>query len=297
MNAAAAQYPISQFKSFQAWQTHITQWVRAATNQKAQLLLFPEYGSLELISLFSPTIQACIHQQIEALNDLKDDFCDVFAQLAKRFGVVIVAPSLPFTVSDEVFNRSFVFSAKGLVGYQDKFFMTRFEDESWQIKSAPKILTVFEADWGRFGIQICYDAEFALGSALLAQHGAEMILVPSCTETAQGAARVHTGARARALENQAYVLVSQTVGKAIWSPVVDINYGYAAAYSTPDKGFPVMGVLKYKRAQKIGWLVVDLDFLLIQSVRAEGNVLNWKSHQALKLGFEQESIQIIQNMV
>ena len=85
-----------------------------------------------------------------------------------------------------------------------------------EIQSAPKKLTLFEDSWGSFGIQICYDVEFALGSQLLCSAGASLIVSPSCTETIRGATRVHIGARARALENQCYVVVSQTVGNAEW---------------------------------------------------------------------------------
>jgi len=161
----------------------------------------------------------------------------------------------------KIFNRAFVFSPKGLVGFQDKFFMTRFENEEWGIDAAePKQLTLFEADWGSFGIQICYDVEFTLGSQLLVQAGASLILAPSCTETIRGATRVHVGARARALENQAFTIVSQTVGNAVWSPAVDINYGFAGFYTTPDKEMPEEGIISTKQPQKIGWLIETLDF-------------------------------------
>ncbi len=57
----------------------------------------------------------------------------------------------------------------------------------------------------------------------MAEAGAEMLLVPSCTERVSGYHRVRTGARARALENQIAAIVSPTVGDALWSPAVDRN--------------------------------------------------------------------------
>lgn len=294
---AAAQYPITEHKTFVDWQRHVEQWVTEATRQKAQLLLFPEYGSMELVSIFDAEIRSDIRQQVVELDTLKNDFCEVFAALASKYQVVIVAPSLPVVEGKQKHNRAFVFSPRGLAGYQDKFFMTRFEDEEWGIQSAPKTLSLFEAAWGSFGIQICYDVEFGLGSQLLCSAGASLILAPSCTETIRGATRVHVGARARALENQVYTVVSQTVGNASWSPAVDINYGYAAFYSTPDRNLPEEGIINTMPPQKEGWLVEALDFTRIEAVRNDGQVFNFKDHQRLYTGILSSPIEVVRRLI
>ncbi|WP_435354330.1 carbon-nitrogen hydrolase family protein [Emticicia sp. SJ17W-69] len=292
LKIASAQYPIRFHKSFSNWQNHTQKWVENAVKQDAQLLVFPEYGSMELVSLLSDEIRADIRWQVRVLNTFKDGFCSVYADLAKKYNITIVAPSFPVIEGNFIFNRAFVFSSKGLVGFQDKFFMTRFENEVWGIHSAPKKLTLFEGAWGSFGIQICYDVEFGLGSQLLCSAGASLIVSPSCTETIRGATRVHVGARARALENQCYVVVSQTVGNAAWSPAVDINYGFAAAYCTPDKNLPEEGIIASNSPQNEEWLMVDLDFDKIRNVRADGQVLNFKDIQNTHIGLISESVEI-----
>lgn len=294
---AAAQYPITEHKTFSKWQKHTENWVAQAAQQKAQLLLFPEYGAMELVSIFPEEIRQNIRQQVIELDSLKRDFCEVFAGLAHQYQVIIVAPSLPIVENGKRHNRAFVFSPKGLVGYQDKFFMTRFEDEEWGIETPPKTLTLFETSWGKFGIQICYDVEFGLGSQLLSSAGATLILAPSCTETIRGATRVHIGARARALENQTYTVVSQTVGNASWSPAVDINYGYAGFYCTPDKNLPEEGILTTMTPQKEGWLMETLDFSKIETVRNDGQVFNFKDHQRLKTDFLEQEVTIVRREV
>ncbi|MCF2496230.1 carbon-nitrogen hydrolase family protein [Dyadobacter chenhuakuii] len=290
---ASAQYPISQHVDLAGWQRHIENWVADAAASGAGLLLFPEYGAMELVSILSLDIQQDIFLQVAAMDGFVESFCQIFADLARRYNVVIVAPSLPVIDDGKHHNRVFVFSNKGLVGYQDKFFMTRFENEEWGIQSAPKVLTVFEAAWGKFGIQICYDVEFGLGSQLLCSAGASLILVPSCTETIRGATRVHVGARARALENQTYTVVSQTVGNATWSPAVDINYGYAAYYSTPDKGLPEEGIIAAEIPQKEGWLVQELDFSKIDEVRRDGHVLNFNDQQRITVEMRSEQVHVL----
>ncbi len=290
----AAQYPITEHRHFEAWRAHTEGWVFDAVRQNATVLLFPEYGSMELVSLFGGEIRADIRRQVKEMDILRGDFCAVFSELAQKYGVIIIAPSFPVMEAGSIFNRIYVFSPQGLVGYQDKFFMTRFENEEWGIQAAnPKKLVLFEADWGSFGIQICYDVEFGIGSHWLCAAGASLILAPSCTETIRGATRVHIGARARALENQCYTVVSQTVGNAPWSPAVDVNYGYAAFYSTPDKNMPEEGILAQKKPQTPGWLVQGLDLSLVENVRQDGQVFNFKDQQRVATHFLDANIEIV----
>jgi predicted amidohydrolase len=297
MIIASANYPITEHATFDDWREHVERWIIDAVNQNAGLLLFPEYGAMELVSIFSDEIRNDIRRQVIELDSLKEKFCDVFSALAKKYNVIIVAPSIPVIEEDKNVNRVHVFSSKGLAGYQDKFFMTRFENEEWGIQSGVKNLTLFETDWGIFGIQICYDIEFSLGSRLLSENGASLILAPSCTETIRGATRVHIGARARAMENQVYTVVSQTVGNALWSPAVDINYGFAAFYATPDKDMPEEGIISILEPQKEGWLIQELDFIKIKNVRADGQVFNFMDHQHLQMSFKNEEIHIIRKSV
>jgi predicted amidohydrolase len=291
---AAAQYPITKHKNFAAWCKHTEGWVADAVQQQAQVLLLPEYGSMELVSIFTKTIQKNIQQQVKELQILRGGFCNCFEELAKKYHLIIVAPSFPVMEGDSIFNRVYAFSPKGLVGYQDKFFMTRFENEEWGINAAnPKKLALFEAEWGSFGIQICYDVEFGFGSQILNQAGASLILAPSCTETIRGATRVHIGARARALENQSYTVVAQTIGNAPWSPAVDVNYGFAAFYCTPDKNLPEQGIITQKEPQTVGWLVETLDFTKLETVRNDGQVFNFKDHKKVKTQLEGEYIELV----
>ena len=55
-------------------------------------------------------------------------------------------------------------------------------------------LPIFECDFGKLGIQICYDMEFAEGWAQLAQRGAELIAWPTQSpQTSQPGARAREG--------------------------------------------------------------------------------------------------------
>jgi predicted amidohydrolase len=290
LSIATAQYPITYHESFEAWQIHTENWVKSAVNKNAELLLFPEYGSMELVSLFSEEIQQDIRQQVIEMDSLKTHFCKTFEDLSKKYHVIIIAPSFPVLENSKIYNRVYVFSENGLVGFQDKFFMTRFENEIWGISAGVKQLSIFEGSGFNFGIQICYDAEFPIGSKLLCAEGVNLILAPSCTEAISGATRVHVGARARALENQCYVAVSQTINQAEWSPAVDINYGYSAIYCTADKNLPEDGIVAIQNAQTEGWLIDSIDFEFIKNVRAHGQVLNYKDNLGIQMSLLLENI-------
>lgn len=292
IRVAVAQYPIAQHADLAAWEQYVAFWVQEALSLEAQVVVFPEYGSLELVSLMAPDVQADVRAQVRGLEEYRAAFCATYAAHAIAHGLVIVAPSIPVIEDGKMLNRAFVFGPKGLAGYQDKFFMTRFEDEEWGIESAPKVLSLFEAEWGSFGVQICYDIEFPLGSQLLCAAGADLILVPSCTETIRGCTRVHVGARARALENQAFVAVSQTVGEALWNPAVDLNHGIVGIYCPPDKGLPEEGVLATHPQQYPGYLCQTLDFALTRAVRADGQVFNYRDLQGLQVGYLGEKVEL-----
>jgi predicted amidohydrolase len=290
MKIAAANYPITFHKTFEGWKGHVASWVEKAV--EADLLLFPEYGSMELVSLLPADVQADAKGQVVAMQRYLDDFKSVYAELAGKYGKVIVAPSFPISMDNKVINRVFVFGPEGkLAGFQDKLFMTPFETYDWGVEAGNPVLTVFEAQCGTFGIQICYDSEFSIGSRLLAEAGAEILLLPSCTETIRGATRVHVGARARALENQCYTIVSQTVGEATWTPTVDYNFGYCAAYSTPDLGLPEEGILQLGPRQEEGWLMQDFDVSLNHEVRRKGGVRNFMDHKLLEMRMKDLKVQ------
>lgn len=292
VNIATAQYPITACATWEAWEQHIHSWVLAAVHGGAQLLVFPEYGSMELVSLLSAPVRADLHLQLEEMQQFIPAFQETFSTLSTRHQVTIVAPSYPVMENGRRINRSMVFGPRGYAGYQDKFFMTRFEKETWNVCPGDPILTLFEADWGKFGIQICYDIEFPIGAALLTKAGAQLIVAPSCTETIRGATRVHVGARARALENQCYTMVAQTIGEAPWSPAVDINFGYAAVYTTPDAHMPEEGVVASETPQLPLWLHENLSLDALELVRSDGQVFNYQDHGLITYDFKPATIAV-----
>jgi predicted amidohydrolase len=136
-------------------------------------------------------------------------------------------------------------------------------------------LNVFETSLGKIGIAICYDAEFPLLVRALAEAGAELILVPSCTDAMPGYHRVRIACAARALENQCFVIQSPTVGAADWSPAVDANAGAANVFGPPDRNFPEDGLVATGALNRSGFVYADIDLWRVKDVRRDGQVLNY----------------------
>ncbi len=279
MRIAAANYPLRYHESLSSWEAYIKGWFDELAGKQIDLAVFPEYGSVELVSLLNRELQQDAYAQIRAMEVFYEPFMDLYRGLARKYGMSVVAPSYPVKVGKKMINRAYVFTPSGLAGYQDKLFMTPFESREWGVSAGEPELTLFRSAKGSFGVQICYDSEFGIGAHELAKAGAGVIVIPSCTETIRGAARVHVGARTRALENQCYTIVSQTMGEALWTPAVDYNYGYCGAYSTPDTGFPESGILQTGVHQEPGWMIQDFDLSLLDKVREEGGVLNFRDGQ------------------
>lgn len=270
---AVAQYPILFHKSFSDWKRFIFEF--AATASNSQILVFPEYGSMDLTSLLTDD-ERKLKNQIYFLQKYLKDFLETFSELAKKNNQVILAPSFPLLENKNAYNRAFLFNSKGVMGFQDKYKMTRFEKEDWDVSGSLNPQVCFETDYCLLGTSICYDIEFPQFAKSLSHQGAHLLLAPSCTETRQGMNRVHIGAQARALENQFYVAVSQTVGEAPWSPAVDFNTGRGLICAPPDTGFPDDGILECGELNQSGWVETELDPQKIEFVRKNGSVLNYQ---------------------
>ncbi len=274
VRVAASQYPIDAIGSWSAYEQKLTRWFHEASEHGAQLLVFPEYGAMELARMSSPEIWSDLQLSIDFVGGLRGQVDALHAELAEKHRVFVIAASLPERQATGVaFNIARLISPKGRVGEQRKLMMTRFEREQWRIEGGRDVC-VFDTSVGCFGIAMCYDAEFPLIARAMSDAGAAVVLVPSCTDSMRGYHRVRTGCQARALENQLFVVQSPTVGEALWSPAVATNMGAAGVYGPPDVGFPEDGIVACGTVNEAQWLFAELDLTAISRVRLDGAVLN-----------------------
>lgn len=279
---AAAAYPLDWFDDFDAYAAKVTRWVAEAAGAGAQLLVFPEYAAMELASLGGRAVAADLEAALAESARHRPRADALHARLAGEHGVWILGGSGPVFTGNRPVNRATIFGPSGIIGHQDKQIMVRFEREEWDVVPGPG-LTLFDTPLGRVGIVICYDSEFPLLSRALAEAGAEILLVPSCTETWAGYNRVRVGAMARALENQCVTVQAPLVGRAGWCAGCEENTGRAALYGPPDRGWPSEGVLAEGDRDVPGWTYATVSRRLIADTRLDGGVLNflhWREQKA-----------------
>ena len=276
LRIATAQYPIELLPSWAAYRAKIERWVGEAVAGGARLLLFPEYFSLEICGIFGPEVSQSLPASLAKLQRCLADFLAFFRELAQTHQVYVCAGSYPVQIDEGGYcNRAYFFWPNGHCEFQEKLQMTRFETEQWGVASGSG-LKVFDTDFGRIAINVCYDSEFPLLARYQVEQGAVLILVPSCTDTLAGYHRVRLGCQARALENQCYVVQSPTIGECPWSAAVDINIGAAGVYTPVDHGFPANGLLARGELNKPQWVYADLKLSELARIRDTGQVFNYR---------------------
>ncbi|WP_170373405.1 carbon-nitrogen hydrolase family protein [Ruegeria arenilitoris] len=275
MRIATAAYNLDWLDSWAQYEDKLDAWVSKAAGQGAKLLVFPEYGAMELSTLAGAEVAGDLERSIQAVSERMEDVQILHRRLSAEYNVYILGASAPVQAGPvRPVNRAEFYAPSGAQDHQDKQIMTRFEREDWDIAPGGP-LKIFETALGRIGVLICYDSEFPLLGRALSE--ADVILVPSCTEALSGYWRVRIGAMARALENQCVTVMASLVGNNDWSQSVDTNTGTGGVFGPPDKGFPQTGVLAEGVLNQPGWTYADVDLSAIAEVRADGHVLN-RSH-------------------
>ncbi len=266
------QYYIRPVKTFDQFRDQVDALVETAADYKCHLLVFPEYFTVQLLTLGN--IRRPIREQVRDLANQSARFTELMSGLARKHGLYIVGGTIPVLPdgADTVFNESMFFGPRGAVGVQRKLHMTRFETEDWIVAPGDK-LRVFETDFGRMAIAICYDVEFPEIARAAAREGAHVLIVPSCTDDRQGYWRVRYCAHARAIENQTYVVCACTVGSLPMVPAVSLNYGQASILTPSDFAFSRDGILAEGNPNQEMMVIGELNLRTIVETRASGTVL------------------------
>ncbi|MBN8910844.1 MAG: carbon-nitrogen hydrolase family protein [Rhizobiales bacterium] len=274
LKVAAAQYPIGAPASLSEWEAKIAAWVADGAATGAELLVFPEYAAIEQAAALGPEVYNDLTTTLERVAALAEARVALHAALAKQHGVHILVGSGPAKHTDGRFvNAAQLVTPSGKVGVQEKLIMTPFE-HNWGV-TAGSPLRVFATTLGKLAVLICYDSEFPLLVRAMAEAGAEVVLVPSCTERVSGYHRVRTGSQARALENTIVTVQSPTVGDAPWSPAVDLNVGAAGIYVPPEQGVSDTGVLAEGVLNAAQWVHAAADLAALRRLRTSGEMRNF----------------------
>jgi deaminated glutathione amidase len=176
---------------------------------------------------------------------------------AREHGIHVLAGSIGERVAaaDRLFNTSALIDPSGgLIAVYRKIHMFDVEvggvtyRESEAEQPGDEIVTA-AAGAVEVGLTVCYDLRFPELYRILAVRGARLITVPSAFTLATGRDHWEVLLRARAIENQAFVLAPNQVGEA---PPHYVSYGRSMIVDP-------WGVVLAQAADRENVIVADLD--------------------------------------
>ncbi len=179
--------------------------------QGAQLVALPEYFPIMGLS----DADKFAVREVDGQGAIQD----FLAATARKHGIWLVGGSLPLVAAEagKVLNSCLVFDPRGeRVARYDKIHLFGFRqgsecyDESATIEAGRQPVA-FATPFGRIGLSICYDLRFpelyrALGAT-------DLLVIPAAFTETTGRAHWEILLRARAIENQCYVLAVAQGGR------------------------------------------------------------------------------------
>lgn len=198
---------------------HARAKVTEAASQGAKLVVLPEcWNSPYAVTAFPDYAEQVPHGETTQF----------LAELAKQTGVFLIGGSIPEIQGSKYYNTSVSFDPAGeVLGIHRKIHLfdidvpgkIRFKESD--ILSPGNSETLFELEgYGKVGLGICYDVRFPELAARAARNGAFAMIYPGAFNTTTGPLHWQLLARARAVDNQVFVLMD--------SPARDITSGYHA---------------------------------------------------------------------
>ena len=229
-----------------------------AAAQGAQLAALPEYFGL----LSSDERAKVLARERPGQGEIQAMLCDA----ARRHGMWIVGGTLPLEADtpERVRNSVLVYDSEGQQAARyDKIHLFGFDnggeryDESRTIEPGAEMVAL-DTPLGRLGLSVCYDLRFpelyrALGTP-------DMIFVPSAFTATTGRAHWETLLRARAIENQCYVIAPAQGGE---HPGGRRTWGHTMIVD------PWGEILACRNEDGPGVIVADLDPRRLATVRQQ----------------------------
>lgn len=244
--------------------------INQACAKGARLILLPE--NFALIGKHDSDILA----HMEKIGE--GQIQDFLERIAKQNNAVIIAGSVPISTNDsnKIRPALLVYNENGeRIARYDKIHLFDVhipESEEKYLESSTfepgDEICVVDTSFGRLGLSICYDLRFPELYRLLGEQDAEILLVPAAFTAVTGEVHWHTLLKARAIENQCYVIAAaqggvhingrETYGHSMiiepWGSILDeLDTGAGYVISDIDldklknlrKRFPVLSHRKY----------------------------------------------------
>jgi len=199
----------------------------------------------------------------EAAETMPGPTTEMFQAIAKKHGMAIVLPLYEKEMRGVFYNSAAVIDADGkylgkyrkqhipqVAGFWEKYFF----------KPGNGGYPVFQTQFAKVGVYICYDRHFPEGARCLGLNGAEIVFNPSATVAGLSQYLWKIEQPAHAVANGYYVAASNRVGtEAPWN----IGKFYGTSYFVNPRG----EMVAVASEDKDELLVADLDLSMIDEVR------------------------------
>ena len=189
------------------------------------------------------------------------------SEYAKQYGIYLIGGSMPEKDAEgKVYNTSYIFDRQGKqIGKHRKVHLFDIDVTGGQTFKESDTLTagdhdtVFDTEFGRMGVILCFDIRFPELARMMVNDGAKAIFVPAAFNMTTGPAHWELSFRTRALDNQIYMIGC--------APMRDESAGYISwGHSiVTDPWGRVIDMLD----EKEGVLLTELDLDYEEQVREE----------------------------
>ncbi len=233
-------------------------YIEQAAKQGVQMLCFEEVFTGPY---FCPSQDTKWYDLAEPIPD--GPTTKLMQELAKKHGMVIIVPIYEVEMTGVYYNTAAVIDADGtylgkyrknhipqVKGFWEKFFF----------KPGNLGYPVFETQYGKVGVYICYDRHFPDGARCLGLNGAEIVFNPSATVAGLSEYLWKIEQPAHAVANGYFLAAINRVGtEAPWN----IGEFYGTSYFVSPKG----QIIAEASRDKDELLVADLNLDEIKEVR------------------------------
>ncbi len=199
---------------------------------------------------------------------------------AAKHGVYLVGGSIPLLENEKIYNASFVFDRTGrVIAVHKKVHLFDIAIDGGQVFresatfTAGDSITLFDTEFGKMGLCICFDFRFPELARVMALEGARCIFVPAAFNMTTGPAHWELMFRQRAVDNQLF-----TAGVA----PARSHQGYVS-YANSIAASPWGDVL-YRADETPVNAVVDIDLTQIESIRRQLPLLTARRTDLYSIG-------------
>ena len=171
----------------------------------------PEADFVMLPEIFTcPYDNSCFPRFAESAEGETFQFLSDLAREGRRY---VIGGSIPELDNGKIYNTSYIFDRSGkLIGRHRKIHLFDIDVKGGQyfresdVLSPGSQITVFDTEFGKMGVCICFDIRFPDLFIRMREAGVKMVFIPAAFNMTTGPAHWETLFRSRALDQQIYVL-------------------------------------------------------------------------------------------